>query len=783
MTSGLASTASDTAAVAVARAEERGRLSRGRGEWGGAVAVALIALVAAGWVLKLWRADLATPFRYNPLDDTKFYLMLIRSVIRHGWFEAGSSLGAPFGQQLADFPQGGDNLNFLIIRTLALFTSNPALIDNLFFLLTFPLTAVSAFLVARKLEIAWGPATVAGVLFALLPYHFYRGDSQLLLSAYYSVPLSAYLFLCVFLGSPRFQRRAGAGNRALRWLSWRSLRTVLMCAVIASSGMYYAAFALVLLSAGALVALIARRGRGAVTSALGCVLLIGAILVGNLSPSLIYRAEHGTNPLIVRSLTDTELLGLKPAQLLLPVQDYRLAPLRDLNGEYAKASSSAYCEQCYETLGSVGDVGFLWLLAGALAAMIGVGGLLAGSRLYGPAALGVILSLLIASVGGFSSLLAYFLTPDVRGWNRMSLFIAFFSLLASARLLQTGLRWLARGRARGHWPALAVSALLVLGVLDETSGAFVPSYRAAGAEYRSDSAFFGTVQKRLGEGASVFELPYVPFPEGYGATTSALGFSSPGFGTTYEEARGYITSTSLRWSYGSIKGRAVDWESQLASKPLAVAVAAAALSGFQGLVIEPSGYEVPPAELREALRTQLGEEPLVNSYGGLWFFDLRPYTTRLERTLGEPASEEVRHATLHPPRVQCASTGLELSGGSSTRPVAATLTATVSGLEPAFGDVIVRFPDGAVQRIPAGATGAHIQHQLRLSGGSSTVQFLATMPIPTADAIQVQAGTLTAPAYTPLTSSLVSPIEAGYPPPPCQVHPGLSPPQPQQAAR
>jgi hypothetical protein len=732
--------------------------------------------------MQLWRADLATPFRYANLDDTKFYLMMIRSVIRHGSFAAGSSLGAPFGQQLADFPQGADNLNFAIIRGLALFSSNPGLIDNLFYLLTFPLAAVSAFVVMRKLEVARGPAAVGAVLFALLPYHFYRGESQLLLSAYYSVPLSAYLFLSIFLGDSRFRRRAMPGRRALTWLSWRTLRTVLLCAVIASSGLYYAAFALVLLSAGALVALVAGRGRATVASAVGCVLLVGVVLVANLSPSLVYRAEHGANPLIARSLTDTELLGLKPAQLLLPVQGHRLSVLRNVNGEYAKAASSGYCEQCYETLGSVGDVGFLWLLAGALAALLGAGGILARSRLNGPAALGVLLSLLIASVGGFSSLLAYFLTPDVRGWNRMSLFIAFFSLLAVACLAQAGLRRLARRGGGRRWAGLALIAVLVLGVLDQTNDDFVPGYRAAAAEYRSDSAFFGQVQKRLGAGAAVFELPYVPFPEGYGATTSALGFASPGFGTTYEEARGYIASTSLRWSYGASKGRAADWGSELAGKPLALAVASAAVSGFSGLVIDPSGYQVAPATLLSALRAQLGQAPLVSRDGELWFFDLRPYAARLAGALGATRQREVRDATLQPLRVKCSTAGLTLTGGSSSQPVTATLTASLSGLEPAFGALSVRYPDGTVERVAASAGKGVLDHPMRLKGGSGTVQFLATTPVPGGVGVQVQAATLTAQAYRSLTFSSASEIMAGYPPPTCQVHPGLSP-QPQTAAR
>ncbi len=627
----------------------------------------------------------------------------------------------------------------------------------------------------RKLAVSRWPAAIGAVLFALLPYHFYRGESQLLLSAYYSVPLSAYLFLSMFLGEERFRRRAGPGPRVLAWLSWRTVRTVAMCAVIGSAGMYYAAFGLVLLSAGALIALVGGRGRRAVLHAVGCIALIGLFLVANLSPSLIYRAEHGSNPLIARTVADTELLGLKPAQLLLPVQGHRLALLNSLNKEYAKAGSAGYCEQCYETLGTVGDAGFLWLLLGGLAAIIGAAGILRRSRLYGPAALGIILSLLIASVGGLSSLLAYFLTPDVRGWNRMSLFIAFFSLLAAACLLQAGLRRLRERGARARWSALAIAAVLVLGVLDETSEDFLPDYRAAAAEYHSDSAFFGAVQTRLGAGAEVFELPYVPFPEGYGAETSQLGFGPPSFGTTYEEARGYITSTALRWSYGAMKGRSADWAGELAAKPLRLAVAAAALSGFSGLVLEPSGYQTPEPVLRAALIAQLGSEPLVSRDGQLWFFDLRPYAQGLRPRLGLAAQGAIRSATLDPLRVRCSKAGLTLTGGSATRPLTATLSADVSGLEPAYGTVSARLGDGPAEPLLRAPNTAVLSRPITLRGGSSTVRFLATGPVPAKGFIDVTAATLTASAYQPLISNAPARILAGYPSPPCQVHPGPSP--------
>ena len=87
--------------------------------------VAIVSLLCAAWALRLWRADLAMPLRYSPVDDTKFYLMLAKGIAEHGSYLSNSTLGAPFGQHLSDYPQGADNLNLLMIRGLAVFFRTP----------------------------------------------------------------------------------------------------------------------------------------------------------------------------------------------------------------------------------------------------------------------------------------------------------------------------------------------------------------------------------------------------------------------------------------------------------------------------------------------------------------------------------------------------------------------------------------------------------------------------------------------------------------------------------
>ena len=110
-------------------------------------------------------------------------------------------LGAPLGRFAYDYPLGSDNLNLAVIRGLTWLSSNPFVVNNVFLLLTFPAAFLASWFVFRRLGFSKSVAWVAGVVYAILPYHFWRADPHLLLSAYYVVPLGA-LLLYEFIGAP-----------------------------------------------------------------------------------------------------------------------------------------------------------------------------------------------------------------------------------------------------------------------------------------------------------------------------------------------------------------------------------------------------------------------------------------------------------------------------------------------------------------------------------------------------------------------------------------------------
>jgi hypothetical protein len=765
----------------------------------GSVAAPALSLLIAAWVFRLGEAHLSLPWSYAGGGDTKFYLLVIKGILDHGSFQHNPSLGAPFGLQLYDFPQGADNLNLLIVKALGLFSSNPAWVLNVFFLLTFPLTAVSAYLALRALGASSGAAVVCATIFALLPYHFYRAESQVLLSAYYSIPLGALLFMRLWEPPGLFARRGhsesnaeaprqpsqslevtAGGAGAMSWISHRSLLTVAICVVIGSAGLYYAVFALVLLISGSVVAAFARRGRSTVISGLLCALAIVAMLAINLAPSLSYQATHGKNTAIARTTLQSDQFGLRLDNLLLPVQQDRLPFLTNVNQRYTEATSTGYCEQCFENLGTVGSIGFLSLCLLVLVSIVGVAGAFAVRAVFRAAALGVALSFAIATIGGVSSLLAFFVTSDIRGWNRMSLLIAFFSLLTVALLLDGGARRLATRRPGTGGRVLAgalLAGVLVLGAVDETSSYFVPNYEKDAREWRSDATFVQQIETRMEPGAAIFQLPYVPFPEGYGSISPNVSVPNTTFDTTYELGRGYIHSRSLRWSYGAMKGRAADWQGQLAAKPLYLSLTAAAENGFQGLWVDPHGYAVKIRKrLAPLLEQLLGVAPLISPAHDLLFFDLRPFSSSLARRHDAAQLAALRFATLYPLRTACETNdGLELINPSRHKRTATLSMELRAGAE-APSKLLVHYPSGAVQEVQSTGATIALNAQLNLPPGTSAVTFAApgipANPPARVDGFTVDDPTLTETALTPFERTPGNPpagsMLAGALPPPCQ---------------
>src|SRR5215211_6903323 len=99
------------------------------------VVVGLVAIAIAGVLLSVWDARWNEPFTYD--GDAMYYAMVVKTIGRYGTYLHNPHLGWPFGQNLADFPEGADNLNWFALAGGQFLTGSAFTAMNVFYVASF----------------------------------------------------------------------------------------------------------------------------------------------------------------------------------------------------------------------------------------------------------------------------------------------------------------------------------------------------------------------------------------------------------------------------------------------------------------------------------------------------------------------------------------------------------------------------------------------------------------------------------------------------------------------
>lgn len=546
------------------------------------------------------RLNLHFPITYS--GDGFLGGIVIKTIIDTGWYLTNPFLSAPFIYNIADFPFIEDT-NFLIIKALTLFSNHYAVIQNMFFILTFPLITLCSVYAFRT----WGLNRIstisASLLFTFLPYHTMRGVNHLFLSAYYAIPI--YAVFIYILVQPT--------NKKWHWWQW--LCALIALVLAASSGVYYAYFGCFFLLLSGLIATINYKNRKPILLAIGFVAVMCATVILNALPTIIYHKSLGPNTEVAhRHGRESELYGLKIIQMLLPGPDYRIKAINDIREKYNQTGFLVN-ENVSASLGVIGSIGFLLLIMQIfiripLEDKNSENAFFYLSRL----SLGAIL---LGTIGGFGTIIAYFVLPAIRCYNRISIFIDFFGLCAFFIFMQRYLRkWF--WRTNPELCGFFIILITLLGLIDQIN--FHPGhtdYENMQLAFANDQSFVKQLENILPPESLIFQLPVVPFPE-----------NPPVYNLEdYASFRGYLHSKTLHWSCGAMKGRyALTWQTEVSKQPVKTMIQSLIKAGFSGIYIDRRGFPDNKPEIETELTKVLHYGPsLISDNKMLVFYNFRMY--------------------------------------------------------------------------------------------------------------------------------------------------------------
>lgn len=593
-----------------------------------AITLAAVIFVTLFYFLGFAKAGIDAPYGYG---GDALGVLAEAKAISEGDYWRYSSWGAPYDSPKFDYTASFfTNIDMLIKKAISFFVREPSAIVNWFFLLIFPMCAISTFYVLRCLSIKRPLSLFGAVLFALSPYIFGRNTGHMTLSACYFVPLSILLCVWAFQSEDSYLKfkRGVLYNR-------KNVAAVIFACLIANNGTgYYAFFTCFFLCVVALYNLVRERKWGALRKPVITVCLILFFFLLALAPVIIYEIQNGSNlDIAKRGAGEAELLGLKISQFFVPLTGHGNNLIQKFINAY-NGQMLLINENVTSYLGVGAIIGFLISLCMLFVPQHDADDVQT-QRMHLLSRLNIF-AILFAGVGGFTSLFMLAIKA-IRSFNRISIYIMFMCVTILCISLQKLWECCHTSRKKGLFFGM-FTLLLIVCLYDQlpTWGGNDPSLAVYKASYEADGRFIEAIEDQLQSYDMVYQLPYHKYPEAGPVNNMS----------DYHLLLGYLHSDTLRWSYGGMKGRESDqWNEAVSLLPMDTKLDVIIRAGFRGIYVDALAYtQEELAQLRQEIEFLIGAQPIFSEDGNLLFYNLYPYINEHPDLLGQatPGIEEIK---------------------------------------------------------------------------------------------------------------------------------------------
>jgi hypothetical protein len=550
----------------------------------------------------------------------------VNSVNWDWWhYAVTTTYGFPDGMNLAYFP-GVDITENLFAQIVNAISGSPYVGINLLLVLSFPLVAALTYLAIRIVGLQ-GPLAIAlAASFSLIPYHFGRGLGHMYLSTMYAGVTG--VILALLIGTGQLQHRYAAASR--RGRIWLTIAIVILVIVTAVSGIYYAAFGLIL-GAAALLWRIARHDtwKSIGLATIPYAGIIVAVGLGLLPSVLAIKAAPPLASLGIRTPIESVLLAGNLAMAVLPFPMSTLPGMGRYNTKIAEAINAAPKPHLE---GSAATNYGTWVTTACLIVLL-IGLVFrmrdrskyrterfqeASEKTYEGrfpnltfiAYLTVVVILFFVP-WGLNYLFAGTITPQIRGWNRLLPILLLLFILGAAIILA---HLKVAKKPLFVWPLLVI----VLGLtITDSVKPFAPIYSSTvdsiGARADTAAEYNTAINAAIPENCGILQLPYMKYPENGPINKQGLGLGD------YDHFLQPLANSGKKWSYGAVKNTAESqWLESLPAFPMDKQFAELKEKGFCGIHLDTAGLLPQEQESMTSFYDAMLGKPVATGNNGAW---------------------------------------------------------------------------------------------------------------------------------------------------------------------
>lgn len=582
-----------------------------------------ISLLIACYFMKVWDIPWSKPESLLGPENGDMLLssLFYKNMIETNSIWNGNLLAAPFQFNMYNFPA---MTNMIVLVPVFIFGKifNNAIIGMLIvMILSFPMAAIFSYYAIRQFKVKRIICVIGSLVYAFIPFkmmrmwgHFSYGNSLMI------IPIAVIILYWLYEDNKLLLINKDIFKYK------KNIIVALFIIIIGSGEAYYAFFFCFFVVVTILIK--ALNEKKYLTNIIkSCLVIFETVIVMLIImlPSLLNTSEQFQSiEKPVRSAAETEIYGLKLMHLFLP-SNTGLNKIDTLSYKYSL--QTVYNNENMSAFLSVfAGIGFLILIISLLSSNYfkereNQIKLLAGLNIS---------AILLSSIGGFSYFVAAFIYSQVRAYNRISVFIAFFSVVSlcivGSMIIENTNKYIIKNITIIILSIIAALSIIFNGST-KSSLTIKNIYEYSKVnEYIYD--FINEIEKEVGKEAMIYQMPYYKFPE------------SPPLNDMkdYSLAIPYVYSkNNIKWSYGNYKGTEGDlWHRAVSKLPIEERILKISKAGFDGIYIDTAAYQQEELqELLGDLNEILQVNPIITPNNRLYFYSMKNYNTKIEENKNE----------------------------------------------------------------------------------------------------------------------------------------------------